>query len=187
MLLKMMPPRTAGVVNTAAMAVAATRATTRLRRRLVISAPLAAAGCRHASFGARVASGWPDAGPVSGQEQHTLYAVWGLYWVEEPECERAEAAGPPRRLVLGQHGPTHRDGHGRCSSFAVGLLHVLAASPSGGGAGSRAFRGEEVPPEGAGSMRLAWGLLRRALDADPPAETLRARREGAHPTRAAAA
>jgi hypothetical protein len=65
---------------------------------------------------------------------------------------------------------------------AVGLLHVLAAFLSGGGAGSRAFRGEEVRTVGAGSRRLAWGLLRRALEPDPPPETLRARREGAHPT-----
>ena len=187
MLLKTMPARMAGVVNTAAMAVAATRATHRWRSRLVISAPLAAAGCRHPSFGARVAYGWPDAGRVSSQEQHALHALWGLHRVETPEGERADTARPPRRLILAQHGPAHRDGHGSCSSFAVGLLHVLAASPSGGGAGSRAFRGEEVPPQGAGSMRLAWGLLRRALDADPPAETLPAGREGAHPTRAAAA
>jgi hypothetical protein len=65
--------------------------------------------------------------------------------------------------------------------FALGLLHVLAASLPGDGAGSRAFRGEEVPSQGAGSRRLAWGLLRRALDADPAPDTLRLGREGARP------
>jgi len=64
---------------------------------------------------------------------------------------------------------------------AQGLLHVLAASLSGGGAGSRVFRGEEVSPQGAGSLGSV-GTSSPALDADPPAETLRAGREGAHPT-----
>jgi hypothetical protein len=71
--------------------------------------------------------------------------------------------------------------------FALGLLHVVAASPFGGGAGSRAFRGEEVRSQGAGSMRLGWGLLRRALDADPAPETVRPGREGVRPLQVSAA
>jgi hypothetical protein len=64
---------------------------------------------------------------------------------------------------------------------AQGLLHVLAASLSGGGAGSRVFRGEEVPPVGVGPHG-SLGTSSPALDADPPPETLPAGREGAHPT-----
>lgn len=48
----------AGVPNTAAVAVAATRPTHRTRIRLVISAPFAAAICRRACFGAGVPDGW---------------------------------------------------------------------------------------------------------------------------------
>ena len=69
---------------------------------------------------------------------------------------------------------------------AQGLLHVLAAFPSGGGAGSRVFEAKKSRRWVQGpSARL--GLLRRALDADPPPETLPARREGAHPRWAAVA
>jgi hypothetical protein len=71
--------------------------------------------------------------------------------------------------------------------FALGLLHVLAASPFGGGAGSRAFRGEEVRSQGAGFQRLGWGLLRRALEADPAPKTLRPGREGVRPLQVSAA
>jgi len=65
--------------------------------------------------------------------------------------------------------------------IAPGLLHVLGAHLSaGGGAGSRAG---EAKKSGRGVQGPAarWGLLRRALDADPPPATLGPRREGARP------
>ena len=70
--------------------------------------------------------------------------------------------------------------------YALGLLHVLAASLAGDGAGSRA---EEAHKSGrrAQGPTAQWGLVRRALDAAPSPVTLRARREGARPTQAAAA
>ena len=73
------------------------------------------------------------------------------------------------------------------SVYALGLLHVLAASLAGGGAGSRAEEAKKSPPWGAEARRLSGGLLRRALDADPAPVTLAAWREGARPPQAAAA
>src|SRR5262245_48006824 len=99
----------AGVVNTAAMAVAATRATTRWRSRLVISAPLAAARCRHRSFDAQLGGGCADTGPVGGQEHHAVHARRGLNRVETPEGERAVAARPPGYLILGEHDTADHD------------------------------------------------------------------------------
>ena len=66
--------------------------------------------------------------------------------------------------------------------FALGLLHVLAADPwTAGGAGSRVQEAKKSRRRVQGpSARL--GLLRRALDAPAEPVTLRARREGAHPT-----
>jgi len=194
--LKVRPARMAGLVATAAVAVAATRATHIRRSRLVISGPFPAATCRHACFGTAPAPGCPgiavDAGPVGGQKQHTLHTDRGGHGVEATEGERAVAARPPGRLALAQHRPADRDvsppGHSRCSAwFAVGLLHVVAASLSGGGAGSRAEEANKPLPRGAGSVRLGWGLVRRALDADPAPVTLPARREGAHPSSGATA
>ena len=191
--LKLRPARMAGLVATAAVAMAATRATHTRRRRLVISGPFPAATCRHASFDTTATSGCPsDAGPVGGQEQHALHACRGRHGVEATERQGAVAARPPRRLALVEHVPTERDasppGHGPCSPwFAVGLLHVVAASLSGGGAGSRAEEANKPPPQGAGSERLGWGLVRRALDAAPSPGTVTARREGARPTHGAAA
>ena len=71
--------------------------------------------------------------------------------------------------------------------YALGLLHVLAADPSTGGAGgSRAVEAQKSGRRVQGpAARL--GLLRRALDADPPAVTLPAGREGAHPPQGDAA
>jgi hypothetical protein len=65
--------------------------------------------------------------------------------------------------------------------YALGLLHVLAADPSTGGAGGS--RAEEAKKSGrrGRSPAARWGLLRRALDAPAPSVTLRAWREGAHP------
>src|SRR5262245_42292715 len=123
-----MPATMAGVVNTARAAVAAARASHRWRRRLLISGPFQAAGCRHACFGARHVCGW----------------------------------------------------------LPLGLLHALrAGSSTGGGAGSRVLRGEEVRSQGAGSLGSV-GTSSPALDADPAPVTLPVRREGAHPARAAA-
>jgi hypothetical protein len=77
---------------------------------------------------------------------------------------------------------------GRRLRYAPGLLHVLEADPwTAGGAGSRAAEAKKSLPGGAGSVRLGWGLLRRALDADLAAVTLAAWREGARPTHRAAA
>jgi hypothetical protein len=72
------------------------------------------------------------------------------------------------------------------SVYAFGLLHVLAASLAGGGAGSRAAEAKKSRPRVQGPTARG-GLLRRALDADPPAVTLRPRREGARPPQAAGA
>jgi len=69
---------------------------------------------------------------------------------------------------------------------AVGLLDVLAASPTVGGAGSRASEAKKFR-WGVQGPAAWWGLLRRALEADPATVTLPARREGAHPTWAAGA
>jgi hypothetical protein len=69
---------------------------------------------------------------------------------------------------------------------AVGLLHVLAASLTVGRAGSRAVEAQKSDRRVHGPA-ARWGLLRRALEADPPTVTLRAWREGAHPTWAAGA
>jgi hypothetical protein len=55
--LKLIPARIAGVVTTAAVAVAAARPTHKRRIRLVISAPFPAACCRRTYFGAGVISG----------------------------------------------------------------------------------------------------------------------------------
>jgi hypothetical protein len=65
--------------------------------------------------------------------------------------------------------------------YALGLLHVLAADPSTGGAGgSRAGEAKKSGRRVQGPS-ARWGLLRRALDAAVEPVTLRAWREGAHP------
>jgi hypothetical protein len=70
--------------------------------------------------------------------------------------------------------------------LAFGLLHVLAASLAGGGAESRAEEAKKSRQWAQGPA-AQFGLLRRALDADPPPVTLRPRHEGARPPQAAAA
>ena len=73
------------------------------------------------------------------------------------------------------------------TAIALGLLHVLAADPwTGGAGGSRAEEAKKSRPRVQGPTARR-GLLRRALDTDPPAVTLRPRREGARPPQAAAA
>jgi hypothetical protein len=70
----------------------------------------------------------------------------------------------------------------RCRSFALGLLHVLAADPwTGGAAGSRAGEAKKSLVAGCRVRAARSGLLRRALEAAAEAVTLRARREGARP------
>jgi hypothetical protein len=69
-----------------------------------------------------------------------------------------------------------------CRSFALGLLHVLAADPcTGGTAGSRAEEAKKSPAAGGRVPAARGGLLRRALDAVAEPVTLRSRREGALP------
>jgi hypothetical protein len=75
---------------------------------------------------------------------------------------------------------------GQSRSFAAGLLHVLAASLTGGTGGSRAA--EDHNPRAHVEVRAARaGVVGRALDAPVEPVTLPAWREGAHPTRGAAA
>ena len=72
--------------------------------------------------------------------------------------------------------------------LVLGLLHVLTAHPSTGGAA--ASRAEEAKKSLAAGRRIRaarWGLLRRALDAAAEPVTLPASREGARPSQAAAA
>jgi hypothetical protein len=72
--------------------------------------------------------------------------------------------------------------------LAHGLLHVVAADPStGGAAGSRAAEAKKSLVAGGRIRAARSGLLRRALEAAAEPVTLPARREGARPTKAAAA
>ena len=81
----------------------------------------------------------------------------------------------PRILVTGRRRP-----------FAAGLLLVLAASLTGGAGGSRAE--EAHNPRALVEVPAARsGVVGRALDAPVEPVTLPAWREGAHPTRGAAA
>jgi hypothetical protein len=71
--------------------------------------------------------------------------------------------------------------------FAAGLLHVLAGlSLTGSGAGSRAVEAQKSR-RWVQCPAARWGLLRRALDADPEPVTLAGRREGARPPQVAGA
>jgi hypothetical protein len=66
------------------------------------------------------------------------------------------------------------------SWLAAGLLLDLAASLTGGGAGSRAVEAKNFRSRAQGSAVLLE-VLRRALDAAVEAVTLRACREGTRP------
>jgi hypothetical protein len=71
--------------------------------------------------------------------------------------------------------------------IALGLLHVLGAHVlAGGGAGSRAGEAKKSGRWVQGPAARS-GLLRRALEPDPPPATLGPRREGARPPQGAAA
>jgi hypothetical protein len=136
-----------------------------------------------------------DTGAVGGQEHQPVDPCGCGYGVQGPEGDFAIGAGPAGALVVVEDLAADRDagltwggygwhlrpsGGGWCL-VAAGLLHVLAADPlTAGGAGSRAGEAQKSRRWVQGpAARL--GLLRRALDADPAAVTLRARREGVRP------
>lgn len=127
---------------------------------------------------------------VSEQEHHRCPGGGRHRYRPSPEATPAVHARRPCPLpliepvrVVAQ--PRHaRSLRYRCRTLR--RLHVLAAgSPAAGVAGSRAEEAKKSPPVGAGSRRLVWGFVGRALDAATEAATLPGRREG-NPTPGAA-